>query len=355
MLGFKRKTDSYRNDSKGSFSIYMAIGFTTIIMGVGCAFDMAQVTSQKSRLQDLTDATALAAAIATRNDSQNRQTSAQNHFEENRTLSGGLVVNDNPRIDFDDAAKVVTVEVKADYKYMFMGMFGMADPTVTTVATVGYMIDDVAPLSIAFAFDASGSMDDLSPDGVKKIEALKQATTELFDEIYEASERPDLLNQKMRTAFSSYNTELVESESMMQGRNHILSAVNGMIADGGTNSTPSLQFALEQLDNQKAAIANNGWAGYVVFMTDGDNNDVDLDGNPVTWDADSYTKCDEIKAAGYRIFGVGFEAPEKGENLLRHCASSKGDYFDSSNAKDLKQAFKLIGQELGRSTIAIKS
>lgn len=350
-----RQIARYKENTRGSFSIYLAIAFMTIAMGVGCAVDMAQATSQKSRLQDLTDSTALAAAIASRYENQNRQTRAKDHFKENRELSSVMKVNDNPLIDFNDVAKEVKVEIEGEYKYMFMGMFGFEDPIIKTSATVGYMIDDIAPLSIAFAFDTSGSMADPTKDGQIKIDALKLATGDLFDQIYEASERPDLLDQKMTTTFSSYNTDLVDSAAMLAGRSHVTMAVEAMQASGGTNSTPALTFAFDELQYKKTAVNDNRWAGYVVFMTDGDNNDVDLDGNPVTWDADSYDMCDQMKAEGYRIFTVGFAAPAKGNKLLKHCASSKSDHFDSSDADDLKQAFKLIGQKLGSSAIVIKS
>lgn len=348
MTNVNRQISPYKKDTRGTFSIYLAIAVMTIGMGVGCAVDMAQATSQKSRLQDLADSTALAAAIASRYENQNRQTRAKDHFKENRNLSGGLKVRDNPLINFNDAVKEVKVEIEADYNYMFMGMFGFEDPVLKTAATVGYMIDEIAPLSIAFAFDTSGSMADPTKDGQIKIDALKLATGDLFDQIYEASERPDLLDQKMTTTFSSYNTDLVDSAAMLAGRGHILMAVDAMQADGGTNSTPALTFAFDELQYKKTAINDNRWAGYVVFMTDGDNNEM-------SWDTDTEAVCDQMKAEGYRIFTVAFAAPAKGKKLLKYCASSKSDHFDSSDADDLKNAFKLIGQKLGSSTIVIKS
>lgn len=355
MTSLSKKYTAFKSDTSGSFALYFAIGVTTILMGVGCAFDMTQVSAQKSRIQDLADSTALAAAIAARNDKNNREQTAENYFEQNRNLSGQVVVNNNPSISFDDGAKDVTVEVSAVYNYTFMGMFGFQDPTITTSATAGYMVDDIAPLSISFAFDTSGSMGWLTSDGKVKMDVLQKATDDLFDELYAASERDDLLEEKMTTAFSSYNRNLVASSVMDSGHTHIVDAVDDMVAGGGTNSTPSLQFALNELDAADAAEADSRWAGYVVFMTDGDNNSTDAAGNTTTWDADSYAMCDQIKSAGYKVYTVAFEAPVKGQALLQYCASSASHYFDSTSAADLKNAFKLIGQRLGSSTILVKS
>jgi len=125
-------------------------------------------------------------------------------------------------------------------------------------------------------------------------------------------------------------------------------------AVGGTNSTPSVQFAIDQLIAEEQAATDPKWSGNLIFMTDGDNNPTDIDGNPTNADANTTALCDAAKARGYTIYTVAFAAPKNGKDLLEACASSKKLAFKSKNAKKLKENFEIIGKQLGEATLRIK-
>lgn len=342
--------EKYLSDEGGNIALIFSFTSLLLLMGTGMAIDANKKISAKQKIADMADRTALASALVARDGNGVRKKAAKEFFDKNRDAISNVNVFGVPSIVFDDSAKEVTVTVNAKAEYAFMGMFGHKDDVVSASATVGYAIDYVPPISIAFAFDTSGSMQLLTTDGQVKIEALEQATGDLFGAMLDASEQPALLETALTTAFSTYNTDLIINDTPRQGYQHILDTMSDdplFSADGGTNSTPSIQFAVDQLTAQKAAETDSKWSGHLVFMTDGDNND------PAS-DTDTLAICNAAKAQGYTIYTVAFAAPKKGEDLLEDCASSKGNAFKSKNAKKLKESFEIIGEELGEATLRIK-
>lgn len=342
---------NYLKDERGNFSIMMSVMMLVLIAGAGAAIDMSKMVTSKQKAADIADSTAIAAALVARESNGVRNNIAKEQFQSNQALEPSIKFRGDPVIQFDDTGKEVTVEVTAQTDFMFMHIFGFKNSDVTAKATVGYAIDYVPPISIAFAFDTSGSMGSPTTDGDIKIEALETATGDLFEAMFDASENPVMLEGALSTMFSTYNTELVINDLTRPGYRHILDTMRMdplFIAAGGTNSTPSMQFALDQLNTQKAYEGNPKWSGHIVFMTDGENNDP-------SWDTDTIAICDSAKDAGYKIYTVAFAAPKSGEDLLEACASDKKLAFKSKDAKKLKENFETIGKELGEATIRIKS
>ncbi|ABV94003.1 hypothetical protein Dshi_2267 [Dinoroseobacter shibae DFL 12 = DSM 16493] len=63
--------------------------------------------------------------------------------------------------------------------------------------------------------------------------------------------------------------------------------------------------------------------------------------------ADGYTEqiCDQLKAQDVVIFTIGFEAPQRGQDLMRYCASSSGHYFDVEGV-EISEAFSSIANTI---------
>lgn len=63
--------------------------------------------------------------------------------------------------------------------------------------------------------------------------------------------------------------------------------------------------------------------------------------------ADGYTEqlCDRLKAQDVVIFTIGFEAPQRGQDLMRYCASSSGHYFDVEGV-EISEAFSSIANTI---------
>ena len=352
--------NNFRRDESGNVAIMFSAVMLLLLGGVGVAIDASQLLSNRQKVADIADSTALAAALVARESQTSRMDKAKTHFSENAALETSLDIRDDVTINFDDSAKEVTVEVAAKTSFFMMHLFGHKEKDVTASATVGYAIDYVPPISIAFAFDTSGSMAWDTTDGQVKIDALEAATGDLFAAMFTASETPTMLNNALTTAFSTYNTELVISDSPRTGYQHIIDTMETDLlfdAVGGTNSTPSVQFAIDQLIAEEQAETDPKWSGNLIFMTDGDNNPIDIDGNETNADANTTALCDAAKSRGYTIYTVAFALdPGKptARNLLENCASGESTFFESSNADALKESFEIIGKQLGEATIRIK-
>ena len=342
--------NKFRRDESGNVAIMFSAVMLLLLGGVGVAIDASQLLSNRQKVADIADSTALAAALVARESQTSRLDKAKTHFSENAALESSLEIRDDVTINFDDSAKEVTVEVAAKTDFFLMHIFGHKEEDVKASATVGYAIDYVPPISIAFAFDTSGSMANLTTDGQVKIDALEAATGDLFQAMFDASENPALLNAALSTSFSTYNTDIVINDVNRVGYQHILDTMNTdtlFVANGGTNSTPSVQFAIDELVAKEALEPDSKWSGHLIFMTDGDNNDPQSD-------TDTLALCSNAKAQGYTIYTIAFAAPKKGEDLLENCASDKNLAFKSKNAKKLKENFETIGKQLGEATIRIK-
>ncbi len=89
----------------------------------------------------------------------------------------------------------------------------------------------------------------------------------------------------------------------------------------------------------------------VILMTDGENCCFHPD-HPATrkpdretQDADTVSVCDALKAQNVNIYGVAFEAPPAGVDLMEACASSDGHFFNSSGT-ELIDAFSAIATHI---------
>lgn len=336
-------------DEGGNVAMMFSTVVLVILAGVGGAIDISQMLSNRQKVADIADSTALAAALVAREGDAVRMKKSEKHFEENVAFEDYVNIKDDVNIKFDDNAKEVTVTVAAETDFVLLQIFGFDDGDVAASSTVGYAIDYIPPVSIAFAFDTSGSMASLTTDGQVKIDALEAATSDLFDAMFSKSENPTLLETSLSTAFSTYNTELIVNDTARNGYAHILTTMRDdplFVAAGGTNSAPSVQFAIDQLIAAEALEADPKWSGNLIFMTDGDNNQPE-------WDTDTLALCDDAKTRGYTIYTIAFAAPKNGEDLLEACASEKSLAFKSKNAKKLKETFEIIGEQLGEATIRI--
>ena len=343
-------------DSAGNMSIMLALGMGVILMGVGAAVDMNQLISTKSRAADLADGMALAAAIAAQ-DGRTRteriklgEEAAQAVYEAN-LASLGNIAGSAPNVTIDDITKDVKITVKADVDTHIMGMFGQGSSTASAEAVVSYKVDEIPPISMAFAFDTSISMSyNVTGSFKTRLEVLQDATELLFDAMESEASDPALLKASLSTTFSSYNVALVDSEDWSFGADSIddiIDYVDDMVPDGGTNSTPSLQYSFDQLVTNRPSTDPN-WHGYVLFLTDGNNSDAIENDN-------SLAICDQLKAdPAITVITVTLDVGVDGQNFVEACASP-GKYYDSANAAQIKSDFAEIGRSIGEVLLRLKS
>lgn len=396
---YKTKYRAYLIDKSGNISILFGVVLTLIMLATAIAIDFSRMTTVSAKLKDLGDNAAIAGAYVAESDPDNRRQHVLNSLEHNGYFSDASYGSSEPIIIFDDEAREVTVRMEAPMNMLFGGFLG-GDKPVSSESIVSYLTEEITPVSISFALDVSGSMRDSTKDGRVKIDVLKGATASLFNSMSASVKDPQNLRKNLRTGMTAYNTEVVALMPMEWGWESLDASVDNLIADGGTNSTPALQASLDQLvlDKHKP----EGLRRFIIFMTDGDNNQPE-------WDEESNAICLDAKNQGIEIYSVAFAAPEKGEALLFDCASpnagSKGGkgkgnnnrganangnsnansnlnsadgtacnagngqghgygrckdqksehYFDADDAEAFEAAFKRIGEEIAKIDLRIKS
>ncbi|NNC36386.1 MAG: VWA domain-containing protein [Hyphomonadaceae bacterium] len=398
MKQFRKSFGEFAKDECGGFAIAFAVSVAMLILGIAVSMDFRHMASTRATLNDLADSAALAGAKIADIDDDERREIVEEMIETNAKTNGRAFSLGEPTIIFDDDAREVTVRLDASLEMLMMGMTGNKNMNLSGTSVVGYQTLEIDPVSIAFALDVSGSMGDVTTDGRTKIEVLKTSTASLFDAVEDSLPDPSLLEDKIRSGMSAYNTKMVEEFPMDYGWSGLESDVNALVAGGGTNSTPALQNAYNQLKNDP--VQPDNLRQFVIFMTDGDNN------QPV-WDEESAELCWQMRNEGIEIFSVAFAAPDKGQYLLVDCASPNGTkkgkkgkkgnngngngngngnnsgpgnngqgnayghfknkkdledrkkdksdyYFDAADAKAFEDAFKSIGQEIGELNIVIK-
>lgn len=374
-------------DEQGNFALMFAGAAMCIVACVGVAVDYSTMSAAKQKLQAAVDSAALAGAIvADKSADAERSATVYDTFAANDFSSVALQNKSLTEVAFTDSSSLVSVNASAQVQSFFLKYLNKGSSTVTASASVSYAVDDIKPIALAFVLDVSGSMDSvITGDVVRKIEALKGASEELFLSVEKGIGTKASVETVLSASLSSYNTDLVPAwtTDMMPER----STANGtstptgqtargtittLTASGGTNSTPAVQDAFDKLT--AAYALNPDTQMFMLFMTDGNNN------NPAE-DTNTAAICDQIKDQGILLFSVAFDAPANGEALLMQCASSRTDptdttgakpcdkpnppkkcealkqgyYFDASDAKDLEDAFKVIGDNIGEQNIIIRS
>ena len=331
---------AYKADRQGNFAIMAAVSVGILIMLVSAAIEITRMGSAKSKLQSITDMAVLAGAIAADSRDENREDVVLAAIAENSYKIAPMTISGEPTVIFDDATKTVKVAIETDINSVLSKFLGNGQLGVSAESESLYAPDAVAPISIAFALDVSGSMNDTTGDGRIKIDTLQSSIGLLFEALEDGSKDKDKLLAVLRTGMSAYNTEMVDSMPMDYGWEDLNDAVGRLYAEGGTNSVPALQNTYDQLLQDRDFRINNGedisnLVEYALFMTDGNNN------QPV-WDQESAAICSAMKADGIELFSIAFAAEEPGEALLLNCASGDADAETGPTEDQEKNADKCM-------------
>jgi len=379
----------YKNSTDGNVALMFGGVVLMITMGVGLATDGSRLMAVKARALAVSDAAALSGAAATEAQASDREEIVRANIEANLYAIAPGELSGEPIITFDDEAETVEVTLPVSLNMPFGGLFGKNSRPLVSSSKASYLVNTIDPVTIAFALDVSGSMEDLTADGRPKIEVVQSATTALFDAIESGVNDPNRLQGVIRTGMSAYNTDLVTTQPIAPGWDHLEASLSALIADGGTDSTPALQNSYDQVLNDRSwRFANEmhydpaRLKEYIIFMTDGDNNEPEFD-------QASIELCQEIRDDGIDLYSVAFDAPDTGQLLLIECATpndraaergrnradsgacltagrnglalgrcadraTRSEYFyDASDAAAFEAAFERIGSEISRSNVRL--
>lgn len=394
-------------DRGGNFGMMTALVAPLLLAAGGVSIDMANMLMTKNQLQDATDAAALAAASALVSNEQPNIEAAKSiarkflkaqmassgaadtpaDGEQSGTATAGAAdsaeaASEAPNWDDINTSQVnitetpngikgksFEVSIVNKHRIEFNAMtrlLGTDSIELETRATAESSTESKNALSMYLVLDRSGSMawktntidttktkcpnyteanwsrypnlSATSPCYVTKVNALKTAASDLFAQLMLAD--PESIY--VRTGAVSYNASQDPAGSLAWGTTGAAAYVNALVATGGTASGSAFKTAYQKVIASTEDTAHNNKNGqvptkYIVFMTDGENNYANDDTVTKYW-------CDIAKANKVEIYSVAFMAPDRGQALLKYCATSSSHYFEAEEAADLVAAFKAIGE-----------
>lgn len=381
-------------DRAGNFAIITAAVIPLILFGGGVAIDMSQMQLNKNKLQDATDAAALATASQLAKGKITMANAEKFAFDfiSAQMQTDAIHFGDDelkPQVDITEGTggsgqKKYTVKIDSKYQQEFNALtrlFGHDSATLQasgiTESTGG---NTEVALSMYLALDQSGSMKFITneenpsddkcdnytsaywpnvafkkPCYIKKIEALKSAAETLFNELDKIDPKAELV----RTGVASYshNFESASSTTMKWGTTASRSAVSKMNALNGTNANKAMEVVVPALtsnaeETEHAKKSNSNVKKYILLMTDGENTGNSASHNPAL-DVTTLASCTLAKANGVVIYTVAFMAPPNGKKLLESCASTTKHYYEANEMGQLVSAFQNIAKEAAAEVVRL--
>ncbi|MFS8144883.1 TadE/TadG family type IV pilus assembly protein [Rhizobium sp. BR 249] len=384
------------SDRGGNFGIMTAIMAPVLLGAAGMAIQVGDMLLSKQQLQEAADSAALATATALANGTiQTSEAQAYarnfvagqmaNYLQSSVDIKSATGVNVQTSTSGKSTSYQVTVSPGYDLTVNpLMQVVGFSTQHLSTSATTtsGHS-QTQGSISMFLALDKSGSMGEDTAtvneedptesytydcnghynkkgkwvydtctgsrsNYYTKIEALKIAAGNLFGQLDSADPNAEYV----RTGAVSYDIVQYSPSNLAWGTAGVASYVNALQANGGTNSSGAMSTAYSSLTAKNAAgndaedSAHKLKTGqvpkkYIVFMTDGDNNNDSSGGR--SYDTLTKATCDTAKSKGIEIYTIAFMAPAGGQALLHYCASDDAHYFQAEKMEDLLAAFEAIG------------
>ena len=380
------KFRSFLRKEDGNFAMFAAVLLPLCFAAGSLAIDFSNAVSMKTRLQNAADGAALATAsqlAAKKITVLEAKAYAENFFNgliaDEISNNGSFSATPNATItpigSGTSLAWSVKVATTATQKLTPMAKFvGKDTMDVKVSATSSSSLETNNPLSMMLVLDRSGSMgsnaDGTSTPGYcddkkkkkkndyslcgksSKLDALKLAVMNMVTQFTAKDEKSIFV----RLGAVAYNSSVSSSHKLKLSwsKPDVVTLTNSLEDGGGTDSSEAMEWAYEQVqkptekNEHLSKNGNNNPAKFIVFMTDGNNNESE-------YDRDTKQTCDDAKKDGVDIFTVAFQAPTRGKALLQYCATSADFYYNADNADQLLEAFENIGEKASNLAIRLSS
>lgn len=193
-----------------------------------------------------------------------------------------------------------------------------------TLSVTGVCVDQGAETDVMLVLDRSGSM------AGAKIDAARSAAVAFVGEMDYAVARVGLV---------LFNTEATLAMSLTNDAALVVDAVvSAEPPQGGTDIGEGIQVAAEHL----AASGRSGVRQVMIVLTDG---------RPEGHDVDADAASDGARAAGVRVYTIGF-GPDVDPDLLARIASGPDDYFFAPGPAELSGIYTEIARRISGGVIA---
>jgi len=290
----KRTLKRFFTDTAGSMAMIWGVIGIGVIVTVGAAYDVNQVSKAKQIAQMAADNMALTASIAVDGGNEDRYVDGQSYSY--RHLGGPADDFTNSMVgtveyDVDDDGDelnnlLARATVSGTYSTAFAAALGVDAIPFSASSDVAYAQQEGTPASVFFAVDNSGSMGWSDATGANKLNALQTSMTSFMTTLDTINSDAD---DVFRTALWPYSQDYSGSYPYISDdgiiTNKVVSADWGSLSNGevtrmhtqyGTDSSGSLEAAAAAFALEDAIhFAENGEDDpikFMIFMSDGANN-----------------------------------------------------------------------------------
>jgi Flp pilus assembly protein TadG len=189
-------------DTRGNALILMGASLIPLVAAIGCGMDYARASMARSKLQQAVDAAALAGRRAmTADNIETAKPDAVAYLAFNFPAG---IYGTTPMASAVTKPDIGEVQVSATstVPMTMMKIFGIA---ALPIKAVGNATQNFENIDIMLVLDTTGSMND-PINGVKKIDALRQAVDALYTQLAPAQQQLERQNLKMRYGILPYST-----------------------------------------------------------------------------------------------------------------------------------------------------
>lgn len=386
----------FLGDQRGNILILTGLGFLFLVGIGGAGYDLGRQQLVRQKIQQASDAAALAAAGMDFGTSDaTRQNTAQAFFALNYPADYLGIARPTPSISI--AGEIITVSANASVPTSFVVNFGVSSiaangssrtqfKRLQTVIDVILVMDNsgsmviadvgtgsslnasvgVRPICragwIAYAAalgitinngQANGFCNSFEgATGFNRINALRFSASALTDTLM----NPNPLNNRM--ALTTWDLFTIRSQNFTNDPNTAKSFLSTMYGRGQTNSTTGLQQAQSFASDFRPNVARA-----VILMTDGVNQGQNGFADQAPFNNASLALCNDFKERGIIVYTIGFGSELVGTNpiivnanqFLSNCATGPNGsgapnldtfYFRAPDAVALDEVFKKIAGSL---------
>ena len=178
-----------RLDRRGAVAVFLAFAIVPLIGFVGIATDTARAYLVKSRLSSALDAAGLAGGYSFFLDT--RDADIQMFFNANFPTGYMGATISGPQVTIDEESETITLTAGATIPTSFMRVFGYETMSVTADAEV---TRKMKALDVVLAIDMSASMRSGAGGSGTRIEAARDAATELINILFGSDASKEVLN-----------------------------------------------------------------------------------------------------------------------------------------------------------------
>lgn len=340
----------WRRDERGNVLMLTCLLLVVLVALSGMAIDLGRQQLVRIKLQQASDAAALAGALPPAG--ADPSTTALRYFNLNFPTTYMDIARPTPVIGISNGQ--VTVSANTTVSTLFMKFLGDNTVAATGASTVSANVNSNAQAyDLALSMDNSGSMaTNDAGNGQTRIAALKLAAQTINTNLLGSTS-----GATNRIAAVTWSDKLLNTQALTSSGDAITTLLNGMVANGGTNST----LGLQQIQTWSGSMRNDAVKA-VVMITDGENTNASplssctvlpgkrtpsptglcdssgCDGYDTcpTANASSLAICSALKAQNVVIYTVAFGqdvyTDTTAKNFLSACASGTsggnlGTYF----------------------------